>query len=75
MSPPPAPQFYGHVSTAQEEGRQVFKWNAGEQVRGAALASPRSRHGPRLLHVTRPAFTPCLSAPSSNQPTNAPAPK
>jgi starch phosphorylase len=26
-------KFYGHVSVHQEEGRQVFRWNAGEQVR------------------------------------------
>jgi glucan phosphorylase len=25
-------KFYGHVSVHQEEGRQVFRWNAGEQV-------------------------------------------
>lgn len=35
-------KFYGHVSTATEDGRQVFKWNAGETVSGAA---PR-RAGP-----------------------------
>lgn len=26
-------KFYGHVSVANEDGKQVFKWNAGEQVR------------------------------------------
>ncbi|KAI8467019.1 MAG: carbohydrate phosphorylase-domain-containing protein [Monoraphidium minutum] len=33
-------QFYGHVSTAQEEGRQVFRWNAGEQVSAVAYDNP-----------------------------------
>jgi starch phosphorylase len=32
--------FYGHVSSAQEEGRQVFKWNAGEQVSAVAYDNP-----------------------------------
>jgi len=35
--------FYGHVSVATEgpEGRQAFKWNAGEQVRARCLRSER----------------------------------
>jgi starch phosphorylase len=32
-------KFYGHVSVHQEEGRQVFRWNAGEQV-GVDLNKP-----------------------------------
>jgi hypothetical protein len=36
----PVSQFYGHVSTHQEEGRQVFRWNAGEQVSAVAYDNP-----------------------------------
>eukprot|EP00879_Flechtneria_rotunda_P002992 GHRR01003210.1.p1 GENE.GHRR01003210.1~~GHRR01003210.1.p1 ORF type:complete len:957 (+),score=328.75 GHRR01003210.1:132-3002(+) len=33
-------KFYGHVSVHQEEGRQVFRWNAGEQVTAVAYDNP-----------------------------------
>jgi len=33
-------KFYGHVSVATEDGRQVFKWNAGEQVTAVAYDNP-----------------------------------
>ena len=26
-------KFYGHVSVDEQDGRQVFRWNAGEAVR------------------------------------------
>ena len=26
-------KFYGHVSVDEQDGRQVFRWNAGESVR------------------------------------------
>ncbi len=26
-------KFYGHVSVDEKDGRQVFRWNAGESVR------------------------------------------
>ena len=28
--------YYGHVSVHEEGGRQIFKWNPGEPVRGPA---------------------------------------
>ncbi len=28
-------KFYGHVSVVNEDGKQIFRWNAGEQVRAA----------------------------------------
>jgi len=31
---------YGHVSVHQEEGRQVYRWNAGEQVTAVAYDNP-----------------------------------
>ncbi|KIY92686.1 starch phosphorylase [Monoraphidium neglectum] len=40
-------QFYGHVSTHQEEGRQVFRWNAGEQVSAVAYDNPIPGFGTR----------------------------
>lgn len=33
-------KFYGHVSTTTEDGRQVFKWNAGETVREGEPGEP-----------------------------------
>jgi starch phosphorylase len=33
-------KFYGHVSVHQEEGRQVYRWNAGEQVTAVAYDNP-----------------------------------
>ena len=32
--------YYGHVSTHQEEGKQVFRWSAGEQVSAVAYDNP-----------------------------------
>ncbi len=31
-------KFYGHVSVENQDGKQIFKWNAGEQVRCVCLA-------------------------------------
>ena len=33
-------KFYGHVSVHQEDGRQAFRWNAGEQVTAVAYDNP-----------------------------------
>eukprot|EP00798_Chlamydomonas_sp_ICE-L_P020335 gene20335-27097_t len=33
-------KYYGHVSVANEDGKQVFKWTAGEQVTAAAYDNP-----------------------------------
>ena len=33
-------KFYGHVSVADVDGRQVFKWNAGETVTAVAFDNP-----------------------------------
>ena len=33
-------RFYGHVSVAEEDGRQKFRWNASETVRHLAVAFP-----------------------------------
>ncbi|GAX74311.1 hypothetical protein CEUSTIGMA_g1760.t1 [Chlamydomonas eustigma] len=40
-------KFYGHVSAATEDGRQVFKWAAGEQVTAAAYDNPIPGFGTR----------------------------
>lgn len=36
-------KFYGHVSVDEKDGRQVFRWNAGESVRVPARRRPISR--------------------------------
>ena len=33
-------KFYGHVSVHDEDGRQAFRWNAGEQVTASAYDNP-----------------------------------
>lgn len=33
-------KFYGHVSVSEDNGRQVFKWNAGETVTAVAYDNP-----------------------------------
>lgn len=40
-------KYYGHVSVTTEEGRQVFKWNAGEQVAAVAYDNPIPGFGTR----------------------------
>ncbi|GMH36665.1 hypothetical protein BSKO_04538 [Bryopsis sp. KO-2023] len=32
--------FYGHVSVNDEDGRQIFKWNPGEQITAIAYDTP-----------------------------------
>eukprot|EP00210_Caulerpa_lentillifera_P000038 g37.t1 len=32
--------YYGHVSVYEEDGRQIFKWNPGEQVTAVAFDNP-----------------------------------
>ena len=31
-------KFYGHVSVHDEDGKQAFRWNPGESVRGCVCA-------------------------------------
>ena len=33
-------KFYGHVSVHEEDGRQVFRWNAGETIEAVAYDNP-----------------------------------
>jgi len=40
-------KFYGHVSTETVDGRQVFKWNPGEQVTAVAYDNPIPGFGTR----------------------------
>ncbi|KAG1668368.1 hypothetical protein FOA52_004877 [Chlamydomonas sp. UWO 241] len=40
-------KFYGHVSVANENGKQVFKWNAGEVVTAVAYDNPIPGFGTR----------------------------
>lgn len=40
-------KYYGHVSVATEDGKQVFKWNAGEQVTAVAYDTPIPGFGTR----------------------------
>ncbi|KAG2446570.1 hypothetical protein HYH02_008557 [Chlamydomonas schloesseri] len=40
-------KFYGHVSVANEDGRQIFRWNAGETVTAVAYDNPIPGFGTR----------------------------
>ncbi|MEW5297432.1 MAG: hypothetical protein WDW36_000640 [Sanguina aurantia] len=40
-------KLYGHVSATMEGGKQVFKWNAGEQVTAVAYDNPIPGFGTR----------------------------
>ncbi|GIL74061.1 hypothetical protein Vretimale_4977 [Volvox reticuliferus] len=40
-------KFYGHVSVVNEEGRQLFRWNAGETVTAVAYDNPIPGFGTR----------------------------
>lgn len=40
-------KFYGHVSVHNEEGKQIFRWNAGEQVTAIAYDNPIPGFGTR----------------------------
>jgi starch phosphorylase len=40
-------KFYGHVSVANEDGKQLFKWNAGETVTAVAYDNPIPGFGTR----------------------------
>ena len=45
-------KYYGHVSAQTEDGKQVFKWNAGEQVRGWQGGEGEG-HGKQLFKWSR----------------------
>jgi hypothetical protein len=40
--------YYGHVSVEEVDGRQIFKWNAGETVRTEKGAG---QHRNRLIRM------------------------
>nr|ABB88567.1 PhoB [Chlamydomonas reinhardtii]ABB88568.1 PhoB [Chlamydomonas reinhardtii] len=40
-------KFYGHVSVVNEDGRQLFRWNAGETVTAVAYDNPIPGFGTR----------------------------
>ena len=40
-------KYYGHVSVTTEDGKQAFKWNAGEQVTAVAYDNPIPGFGTR----------------------------
>ena len=46
-------KFYGHVSVDEQDGRQVFRWNAGESVRPPQRAVLGRASMSANLHVPR----------------------
>ncbi|GFR48003.1 hypothetical protein Agub_g9829 [Astrephomene gubernaculifera] len=40
-------KFYGHVSVVQDDGKQIFRWNAGETVTAVAYDNPIPGFGTR----------------------------
>ncbi len=46
-------KFYGHVSVIQEDGKQMFRWNAGETVRSVRRPGPAAAY----MHSHTAAYT------------------